>query len=101
MSFEKRENPQGTAGEQGQLAAIGEACFSFLVSHPETLSHFMQTTGMGANELREKLDSAELRDGMLDYFVTNEPALLAMCANANLSAEQVTRLWQRRNPGHG
>lgn len=86
--------------ESDAFTQIGEACFSYLVTHPDALSHFMQTTGMSPDQLRQSLGTEGLTDGMLDYFVAHEPSLLALCANKRLSPEAVSRLWHKRNPGH-
>lgn len=84
----------------GEFEQVVEACFAYLVSAPEALAHFMQTTGMSGDDLRANLGSAALGDGMLDYFIAHEPSLLALCANSGLSPERLAQIWHKRNPGH-
>jgi hypothetical protein len=80
-----------------QTAQIAEHCFSYLVGNPEELSQFMQFAGLSPDALRKGIGTAELNAGMLDYFVQNESALMAMCANAGLNATHVMNVWQRAN----
>lgn len=93
--------PADAAGASAkEFSEVADACFAYLVSAPDALAHFMQTTGMSAQDLQANLGKNTLADGMLDYFIGHEPALLALCANSGLSPERLTQLWHKRNPGH-
>lgn len=81
-----------------EVKTLADACFAYLISDPEQLSHFMGLTGMDSDSLRKSIGSESLSAGLLDYFAQNEPALLAMCANAGLSTDRFMRSWQRLNP---
>jgi len=84
------------SGDETEILA--NACLAYLVSDTEELSRFMTQTGMDPDSLRNSVGSQSLTLGLLDYFAQNEPALLAMSANAGLSAERFMRQWQRLNP---
>lgn len=81
-----------------EIENIGAACMTYLIANPEELSRFMNYAGIDSDTLRQTIGSRELANGMMDYFAQNESALLAMCANANISADAFMRLWQRQNP---
>lgn len=80
-----------------ESAAIAEQCFSYLVGNPDELSQFMQFAGLSPEAIRAGLGTRELNFGMLDYFAQNESALMAMCANASISATRFMNVWQRLN----
>ena len=83
---------------ENELEAVSEACFSYLVQHPQDLQRFMAETGYDPDSIGKAVGTRALALGMLDYFVRTEPLLLAMCANAGLEPERITTLWQRLNP---
>ena len=80
-----------------ETEAISEACFAYLVQHPEDLQHFMTEVGYSPAAIEKALGSRDLAMGMIDYFVRSEPLLLAMCANAGFTPERVVSIWQRLN----
>ena len=77
---------------------IASACLNHLVSEPDLLGQFMAETGISANEIRSGMNN-QIKVGLFDYFAHNEPAMLAMCANAQLSSEQFMRAYYKLNPG--
>ncbi|MBU1175578.1 MAG: DUF3572 family protein [Alphaproteobacteria bacterium] len=82
---------------ESETEAIAEACFSHLVQNPEDLQRFMAESGYTPQSIEKALGTPGLGMGMIEYFVRSEPLLLAMCANAGLRPERVTKVWQRLN----
>lgn len=82
------------------LAPLADACLAYLAEHPDELLAFMQHTGLDPDALRSAMGSAALQQGLVDYFASNEPILLALCANAGLRPEEFMRVWHRLNPSH-
>lgn len=80
-----------------EINEISDACLAYLTADPEELVRFMQHTGLDAGDLRSVVGTESLAHGMIDYFAQNEPALLAMCANAGFSAERFMRIYYRLN----
>lgn len=80
-----------------EIKILADACFTYLIGDPEELSRFMSHAGFDGDALREAVGSEALSLGMFDYFAQNESALLAMCANAGLTAERFMRTWHRHN----
>ncbi|MGJ8529734.1 DUF3572 family protein [Maritalea sp.] len=77
---------------------IANACLSHLVSEPDLLGQFMAETGISADEIRLGVDD-QIKTGLFDFFAHNEPAMLAVCANAQISSEQFMRAYYKLNPG--
>lgn len=80
------------------FAALAEACLGFLAENPEELLGFMQHAGLDPANLRNSVGTPALERGLIDYVASNEPILLALCANTGLSPEQFMRVWHRLNP---
>jgi hypothetical protein len=80
------------------LDALADLCLGYLAENPEELGNFMSHTGLSPQALRTSVGSRELAAGLIDYFASNEPLLLALCANANITAEQFMRVWYKVNP---
>lgn len=80
------------------LGPLADTCLGYLAEHPEELLAFMQYAGLDPDALRHSVGSPALQRGLIDYFASNEPILLAFCANAGFSPEQFMRVWHRLNP---
>jgi len=80
------------------LASLADACLGHLAENPDELLAFMQFAGLDPDALRGAVGSPSLQRGLIDYFASNEPILLALCANSGLSPEQFMRVWHRLNP---
>jgi hypothetical protein len=78
--------------------ALGEMCLGYLAENPPQLAEFMGLTGYSPNGLRKVAGTPELDSGLIDYFASNEPLLLALCANNNLKPDDFMRVWARLNP---
>ena len=74
---------------------LSDACFSYLVADPNELNNFMNQTGYSADFIRNNTDSASLRIGLLDYFASNEAALMSMCATSGIRANEFMNVWHR------
>jgi len=80
-----------------KVTTMGKACIGYLASDPEELARFMTQAGYDPDGLRAALGSRELDVAVLDYFAANEPALLAMCANSDVSVDHFMRVWREVN----
>ena len=83
---------------ESSVASLADACLGYLAENPEELLAFMQFAGLAPAALRQSVGSSALQRGLIDYFASNEPILLALCANSGLSPEQFMRVWHRLNP---
>lgn len=83
---------------EASLGPLADACLGYLAEHPEELLAFMQHAGLDPDALRRSVGTPALQRGLVDYFASNEPILLALCANSGLSPEQFMRVWHRINP---
>ena len=79
-------------------ASLAQACLGYLAENPDELLAFMQVPGLDPDALRRSVGTPALQHGLIDYFASNEPILLALCANMGLSPEQFMRVWHRLNP---
>lgn len=83
---------------QHSVAPLAEACLGYLIQHPEELLAFMQHAGLDPAALQAAVGSPDLQRGLIDYFASNEPILLAFCANAAMTPEDFMRVWYKLNP---
>lgn len=79
------------------VSALADACLGYLAENPEDLLAFMQLAGLDPQTLRASLGTERLQHGLIDYFASNEPILLALCANAGWTPESFMRVWHRIN----
>jgi Protein of unknown function (DUF3572) len=80
------------------LETLGRMCLDQLAEDPAQLAEFMATTGFSPATLRKAVGSDELNRGLLDYFASNEPLLLALTANRGMKPEAFMRVWHMANP---
>ena len=83
---------------ESSVTSLADACLGYLAENPEELLAFMQFAGLDPDALRRSVGSPALQRGLVDYFASNEPILLALCANSGMSPEQFMRVWHRLNP---
>ena len=83
---------------EASVATLAESCLGYLAENPEQLLAFMQFAGLSSDTLRTAVGTPALQRGLLDYFASNEPILLALCANSGLAPEAFMRVWHRLNP---
>lgn len=87
--------PSDTAATS--LASYADICLGYLAEHPEELLAFMQHAGLDPDALRGAVGTPSLQHGLIDYFASNEPILLALCANAGISPEDFMRVFHQIN----
>ena len=80
------------------LESLAELCLGYLAENPEELGNFMGQAGLSPQALRSAVGSRDLAMGLIDYFASNEPLLLALCSNAGITPEQFIRVWYKLNP---
>lgn len=83
---------------ESSVDSLANACLGYLAENPDELLAFMQFAGLDPDALRRSVGSPALQRGLVDYFASNEPILLALCANSGTSPEQFMRVWHRLNP---
>jgi hypothetical protein len=79
-------------------AMLGDLCLGHLAEDPAQLAEFMGFAGYDPTALRRAVGSQQLTAGLIDYFASNEPLMLTLCANNNLKPEDFMRVWHRLNP---
>ena len=77
---------------------LADLCLAQLAEDPAQLGQFMSVSGYDSQGLRAALAREEMGNGLIDYFATNEPLLLALCANNGFRPEDFMRVWHRLNP---
>ena len=79
------------------LASYADICLGYLAENPEELLAFMQHAGLDPAALRAAVGTPALQRGLVDYFASNEPILLALCANANIAPDDFMRVFHQIN----
>jgi len=79
------------------LAPLADTCLGYLAEHPEGLLAFMHHAGLDPDALRKAVGTPALQRGLVDYFASNEPILLALCANSAISPEDFMRVFHQIN----
>ncbi len=74
---------------------MAQYCLDYLISDPAQLAEFMKYSGLDAQGIRENFTKPDFKSGLLDYFASNEPALLAMCAMANCDVKEFMQFWHQ------
>jgi hypothetical protein len=77
---------------------LGELCLGQLAEDPAQLAEFMGFAGYDPTALRRAIGSRQLAGGLIDYFASNEPLMLTLCANNGFRPEDFMRVWHRLNP---
>ncbi len=94
----QRAAPLPRSAPPPNTSAIAEQALAFLVDNPDELLRFMETVGLDPNSLRRSVGSEAFSRGLIDYVASNEPLLLAVCANAGITPESFMRVWAKLNP---
>ncbi|MHB1108987.1 MAG: DUF3572 family protein [Devosia sp.] len=100
MHYENSNASPRTVQKNPRLSAesLAELCLGQLAEDPRQLAEFMTVTGYSPAALRSAAGSDQLGRGLIDYFASNEPLLLTLCANNRLKPEEFMRVWGRLNP---
>jgi len=85
--------------EAAELLAVD--ALSFLAGEPEALGRFLALTGIGPGVLREAAADPGFLMGVLDYFLSDEPLLIAYARHAGIPEHElaVARRALGRNEG--
>ncbi|MCS6761433.1 MAG: DUF3572 domain-containing protein [Candidatus Devosia symbiotica] len=83
--------------EASSLASHATICLNYLAENPDELLAFMQHAGLNLDALRNAIGTPALQLGLVDYFASNEPILLALCANSAISPENFMRVFHQIN----
>ena len=75
----------------------------FLAGDEEHLNRFLALSGMDASQLRENASSPAFLAAILEYFMGNEPTLLAFCASQSINPRDIATAHQSLagEPGAG
>ncbi len=80
-----------------KLHTYADTCLSYLVTDANILAQFMDFAGYNPDQLRNSVGSKAMAMALMEYFVKNEPALLAMCANSAIEVKDFMSFWQNQN----
>ena len=69
--------------------AIAAEALAFLAAEPARLSRFLVLTGLGPDDVRERIGTPELLSAVLDHLAQDEPLLLVFATGARLAPEAV------------
>ncbi len=72
-------------------STIAIAGLQFLAGDPEQLSRFVSLTGMTPDAMRDNANSPEFLGAVLDFFLSDEPTLLAFAAGHDISPEDIQK----------
>jgi Protein of unknown function (DUF3572) len=73
--------------DAAELLAID--ALGWLAAEPEALGRFLALAGIGPEMLRTAAADPGFLTGVLDYFVSDEPALVAFARHAGIPPEEV------------
>jgi len=94
MKSETRAQPDRSAAEMLAIDAL-----SFLAGNPEALARFLALTGIGPADIRRAATDGSFLAGVLDYFLGDEPLLVAFASHAGIPASRLATA--RRALGRG
>ena len=95
-----RPGPLPLKAPKPTVPEVANLCLQHLAENPEQLAEFMNTSGLTPGGLRAAIGSADFNRGLLDYFASNEPLLLAFCAATGLTPDSVMQVWAKLNPAN-
>ncbi|MEZ5872292.1 MAG: DUF3572 domain-containing protein [Nitratireductor sp.] len=73
--------------DQAELLAISG--LQFIAGDREQLARFLALSGVAPSDLRDSASSPDFLSGVLDFFLGNEPTLLAFSASAGCDPADV------------
>jgi len=99
----RQDNKAAARSEAAEMLAI--AALSFLAAEPEHLGRFLAVTGVDPSGLRAAARDRGFLSGVLDYFSSEEPLLLAFAQQQGVDPAEIERargalggLWERDVP---
>lgn len=69
--------------------ALALKVLEFLANSPDELEGFMATTGINADELRERLEEPTVLAAVTDFILKNEGLLVQFCDAASIKARDI------------
>ena len=81
-----------------EVTRLADLCLGHLAEDPGQLAEFMGYAGYDPTALRRAVGTRQLATGLIDYFASNEPLLLALCANNGVTPDEFMGVWHRLNP---
>ena len=72
-----------------QASDIAISGLQFIAGDTEELSRFVSLTGIAPNEFRTLVTTPDFMTAVLDYFLGNEPTLLAFTAQADIDPNSI------------
>lgn len=66
---------------------LGLQALAHLASEDDHLMAFLNLTGLGLDDLKERANDPQVLGAVLDYLMSNEEVLLTFCAAADLNPE--------------
>ena len=100
VSLDKKDSARREAAEAMAVAAL-----TYLANEPEALGGFLATTGIGPDQIRTAATDPEFLAGVLDYFLSDEPLLIALAKCEDINPAEIQRarialggVWERDLP---
>ena len=78
---------------------IAVKSLQYLGQDENELLKFVMESGLGVSDLQNMTDTDALLGGVLGYYMTNEPLLLAFTSNAGIDPALVSQANMAFNPG--
>lgn len=72
-------------------ADIAISGLQFIAGDSEQLSRFIGLSGVSPDDMRSISETPEFMAAVLDYFLGDEPTLLAFCASANIDPNNIQK----------
>ena len=79
--------PQKISSDDAETLAV--AAFSAIMGDEERMSRFLAVSGLRPDTIREAAASPRFLAGILDYVVADEPLLIALAREMNLTPERL------------
>ncbi len=86
---------------KGAAETIAINALQYLAGDEEQLRCFLTLTGCNIADLRSNASSSEFQAALLDFFLSNEPTLLAFCAQYSIDPEHIATSQQILGGGNG
>ena len=85
--------PRDKSGSARRHAAeaLAIAALSFLAAEPEQLGHFLATTGIGPERIREAARDPNFLCGVLDHLASDEALLIAFARSERIAPTEIER----------
>jgi Protein of unknown function (DUF3572) len=89
--LENKLRPKSPPGG-AEASAVALTFISYLASDDERLQRFCDYSGMGGNDIKQRLQEPDFHAFLFDYLMQDESSLLAFCAENAIQPEKLMRL---------